>query len=69
MKIRITKPLPVEKTVCPAVGGVYDVDSFRMEKNGPSGKWQPGMFFIRMGAAQVGVMPDECEIVEEGEHA
>lgn len=64
MKIRITKPLPVEKHARPEVGGVYEVIYHQLAE--PVGRRirKPEMFFIKVGLAQVGVRPDECEIVE-----
>lgn len=64
MKIRITKQLPVEKNARPEVGSVHDVVFHQLA--GPVYKniRRPEMFFIKVGLAQVGVHPTECEIVE-----
>lgn len=64
MNIRITKQLPVEEHVRPEVGRVYEVVFHQSEGPIYRGLRRPEMFFIRVGLAQVGVRPDECEIVE-----
>lgn len=64
MKIRITKPLPVEKHARPEVGGVYEVVRHQTGGGVCVSRLQPEMYFIKVGKAQVGVHPTECEIVE-----
>lgn len=64
MKIRITKQLPVEEHVRLDVGGVYEVIFHQLAGPICRGIRKPEMYFIKVGLAQVGVRPDECEIVE-----
>ena len=58
MKIRIKEELPVAEIVRPEIGSVHEVV-------GKSKAPMKLMYFIQMGGAQVGVEPNECEIVEE----
>lgn len=66
MKIRITKPLEANKLVRPEVGSVHEVVSFQPARSAGRGLMVPQIYFIKIGLAQVGVRPSECEIVEEG---
>lgn len=57
MKIRITKDLPVAPEIKPEIGSVHEVISDRDAAEGI-------MYIIKMGGANVGVFPTECEEVE-----
>lgn len=64
MKIRITKELPVDNGARPEVGRVYEVVHHQTGGGVCVGFLRPEMYFIKVGLAQVGVHPSECEIVE-----
>ena len=61
MKIKITAELPVAEGVCPEVGSIHEAV---LEKTPHDMK---PIYFIRMGEhnAQIGVFPNECEVIEE----
>ena len=58
MKIKITAELPVAEIVRPKIGSVHEVV-------GKTAAPMKLMYFIQMGGAQIGVEPNECEIMEE----
>lgn len=64
MKIRITASLPVEKAARPEVGSVHEVVYHQLAGPVYRGMRRPEMYFIKVGLAQVGVHPWECEVVE-----
>lgn len=64
MRIRITKELPVEEAIRPAVGEVFEVVGRQEESTIKPARRRPAMYSIQSGLARVGVLPDECEIVE-----
>lgn len=58
LKIKITKEIPVEKRLRPAVGGVYDVLRKEIRSAGK-------LYFVEVGGHEVGVFWHECEIISE----
>lgn len=60
MTIKITAKLPVADEVKPEIGSIHEAQPDKT----PDGK---DIFFISMGGdhkAQIGVFPNECEVVE-----
>lgn len=59
MNIKITAELQAPKEVRPAVGSVCEVVRTEIMPNGRT------MHFISAGITQIGVLPEECEVVRQ----
>lgn len=60
MKIKILADLPVAAEVKPVVGDEYEV----VRSEGRGAQHGGAIYFIKVGAADVGVFADECEVIE-----